>query len=188
MSTTSPPWEPLPGEPSRWYDRFDCYRRLGPERTIVAAYRACTGRTGANARPAPAWYAAAATWRWEARAHAWDIHLRTHLRDQELAAVGDAQQQRLTRLELLLDRFEAGFQELLAVADAPALRRLLPQVRRDLAEVIRLERAAAGQMHLPAQRSERGAARLTAAERHALRELLHKLEPNPGDSAESPPE
>ena len=61
-------------------------------------------------------------------------------------------------------------------------------MRRDLAEVIRLERAAAGQMHLPAQRSGRGAARLTAAERHALRELLHKLEPHPGDSAESPPE
>lgn len=60
------PWEPQPGEPARWYDRFHSYMMLGPRRTIDKAYQVVTGKRGARA-PSH-WWKKVKQWNWRNRA------------------------------------------------------------------------------------------------------------------------
>lgn len=72
-------WDRQPGEPERWFLRFDVYRRAGVGRSIEAIWKqecAATGETVRAKRPSNAWYARAKQWRWEERASAWDNYLR----------------------------------------------------------------------------------------------------------------
>ena len=112
------PWEPLPGEPARWYARFETFRSLGAHRTLEAAYRLYAEREGLSAtRPGAAWYAAAQQWQWAARAAAWDAVERERLRTQEEERRFDSREQRLSRIDRVLG---AAF-DLLVLADLPHL-------------------------------------------------------------------
>src|SRR5262249_42259328 len=70
--------EPQPGEPSRWYTRFERYRLAGPGRSLLGAVNA--ERQERGARPSKsipqAWAKNARHWRWQGRAEAWAAHQR----------------------------------------------------------------------------------------------------------------
>lgn len=79
------PWDRLEGEPNQWYARFEQFRLLGPNRTIVAIYndeRAKKGKSKLYTFP-PAWQKYAAEWRWRERAEAWDEAQRALARKEE---------------------------------------------------------------------------------------------------------
>ena len=76
------PWEQQPGEPNRWYARFERYRLAGPSRSLLAAVNAARQERGVRpGRSVPqAWAKAAKQWRWRERAEAWDAHERLQAR------------------------------------------------------------------------------------------------------------
>ena len=100
-----PVWACLMGEPVAWYVRFEMYRRLGPERTLFRAY--CDFRAEHPPAGVPAfvpdrhrtvpqkWRKAFNYWRWKIRAEAWDAHVVDELREQELARIKAANEERL---------------------------------------------------------------------------------------------
>ena len=66
-------WERRPGEPVRWYSRFETYRLLGPGRSLEESFRRCAADEGlTGSRPGAAWYEACREWDWPGRAQAWD--------------------------------------------------------------------------------------------------------------------
>jgi hypothetical protein len=80
------PWDRLEGEPFMWFDRFDYYRMLGPERTIGGANRVYCEERGKKYTKNGAyhWRKIAEEWRWQERAEAFDIHIRNErLRAEE---------------------------------------------------------------------------------------------------------
>ena len=96
-------------EPARWYSRFDIYYRPpGPERSLLAAYRAWRVQKGAKGRNvnslAKSWERNAKTWRWQERAEAWDAHEadKRHLEEAEEAA--KARKQRIGAFQTLLGK------------------------------------------------------------------------------------
>lgn len=162
-------WDRRPGEPSRWFDRFEHFRALGPQRSVDRAAlvwsrgRAATAATAASGavsagtvtdversakvgksqRASRHWYAAAELWDWEARAAAYDDHLRDELRRAEEARRFDARQRRLAVVEALLDDVAGALAkvDLSQLTDEQVLG-LLPQLRvyfKDLVQMERLE-------------------------------------------------
>lgn len=68
---TSPkPWDRQHGEPWPWFLRFGKFLRIGPARSIEAAWRA--EYRGPAKRPNSGWYRMAREWKWTARAEAYD--------------------------------------------------------------------------------------------------------------------
>ena len=80
--TPSEPWEQQPGEPNRWYARFERYRLAGPSRSLLGAVNAERQQRGAcQSKSIPqAWAKNARQWRWRERAEAWDEHERLQAR------------------------------------------------------------------------------------------------------------
>lgn len=79
------PWDRLEGEPNQWYDRFERFRLLGPNRTLIATYngeRAEAGKSVIRRYPG-AWDKVAGRWRWWERAEAWDEAQRALARKEE---------------------------------------------------------------------------------------------------------
>jgi hypothetical protein len=79
-------WEQIIGEPNHWFDRFDKYRRLGPQRTLEAVFLAeweSKGRQGKAPRPPKQWYYACREWSWKERAAAWDTQVRKQDADRD---------------------------------------------------------------------------------------------------------
>jgi hypothetical protein len=79
---SSEPWEQQPGEPSRWYARFERFRLAGPSRSLLGAInieRQQNGKRSTRSVP-QAWAKAAQQWRWRERADAWDVHERRQAR------------------------------------------------------------------------------------------------------------
>src|SRR5215471_16350471 len=76
------PWERQPGEPNRWFDRFERYRLAGPSRSLLGILNAERQQKGAaRGRSLPqAWARNAKHWRWRQRAAAWDEQQRQHAR------------------------------------------------------------------------------------------------------------
>lgn len=108
------PWDQQPGEPKLWFERFDVFRLLGPNRTVAKAYRkvryndihmAGQGqKSGSNY-----WYEVADKWRWEARADAWDKMRREELEDREKAVFEDGlsfSYERVDKLKRIAQRLE----------------------------------------------------------------------------------
>jgi len=89
------PWDRQEGESTKAFVGFECYRMLGPDRSLQAAWdRYCT-RPGTlrerrqadreDARHCPGyWTAWARKWRWKERAAAWDDEVAALARDHEL--------------------------------------------------------------------------------------------------------
>jgi len=89
------PWERQEGESPKAFDAFECYRTLGPDRSLQAAWEKHYTRPGTllarqrkgkeQASQFPGYWGAWATkWRWTERAAAWDEEVAALARDQEL--------------------------------------------------------------------------------------------------------
>ncbi len=67
-------------EPGRWFSRWDAYRAMGPERSLMAAYREWRVQRGAEGcrvtSISASWLRNSRKWNWKARAEAWDEHRR----------------------------------------------------------------------------------------------------------------
>lgn len=86
-------WSQQESEPNRWFQRFELYRLLGPDRTLIAAVntdKVARGRRE-SAEASGAWRRAAIDWNWKERAEAWDKYV------SELAAQ-EAERQRVAIL------------------------------------------------------------------------------------------
>ncbi|HMF29002.1 MAG TPA: hypothetical protein VKE42_09545, partial [Candidatus Cybelea sp.] len=76
---TADPWDRQPGEPMRWFHRFEQYRLAGPQRSVVGTFnqeRAKLCKKGqkyhARTQATGAWNRNFARWRWKERATAFD--------------------------------------------------------------------------------------------------------------------
>lgn len=102
-------WERLISEPARWFYRFDTYyRALGPERSLLTAYRlwyqAEKGRKSAAVSAPTSWREAAERWQWEDRAEAWDIGQRLERLKEEDEARRKSRERRLAVLNAVMAR------------------------------------------------------------------------------------
>jgi phage terminase large subunit len=86
------PWEQMEGESSRWFQRFNAFRLMGPGRSILAVYLAewrvrqeKAGKSSQNqpTRTPGSWSKQAKADQWHERAVAWDQHL-TNLAEAEV--------------------------------------------------------------------------------------------------------
>jgi len=86
---TTWPVAPPPGEPNRWFARFESYRLAGPRRSLSATWTAEQAEKGRKKRSKVpgSWNEAATGWRWRQRVEAWDEHERQKARE---GAVVDA--------------------------------------------------------------------------------------------------
>jgi hypothetical protein len=110
------PWERRPGEPNRWFARFECYRLAGPNRSLLGTVKAERAQRAAKSSTSvpQAWAKNAKQWQWRQRAEAWDEHARGQTRAlqaqeieemnrrhvQEAMALQSKALQRLKALEL----------------------------------------------------------------------------------------
>lgn len=117
------PWEQREGEPDIWFGRFQKYLLLGPNRTLVAGYRAGARHKKKTRQSAEkrahqgvpgAWRNAARKWEWLERAAAWDAVGRERLlaeyeRDREVDRF-----ERVRLLKAYRDKIEAALKKLTA--------------------------------------------------------------------------
>jgi len=86
------PWERQEGETAKGFEAFELFRRLGPDRTVQAAWEQYFFRPGTRRErgtkgvsPAPGYFKRwSARWRWHERAVAWDEEVAALARDREL--------------------------------------------------------------------------------------------------------
>lgn len=162
-------WQPQPGEPQSWFERFDIYRQLGPWRSIAAAYRADAGaQANASGRPSRRWYVMAATWRWQARAEAWDA---LGYAERAAARAEEDMNRRLQRLERIeaeqrrdhVSTHLAAFDAALAAAnldqlDQATARKMVRELQRGLVQLMELERIEWGEDPQPRRRRRKAEA------------------------------
>ena len=97
--STPKPYDQLPNEPDRWYERFRQYCDLGSSRSLNRCYRQTLDETGdLNANAPGSWKRKAREFDWLERAAAWD---------------SDRRQRNRERLEETLDLFHEAAQEAL---------------------------------------------------------------------------
>ncbi len=72
-------WSRQPKEPIRWFTRFEIFRLMGPDRSILGAYREYLARKGDErhlrsrlSRPT-SWTKNSIKWHWQERAEVWDM-------------------------------------------------------------------------------------------------------------------
>jgi len=112
-------WDRQKGEPSKWFDRFEKFRLLGPQRTYIEVYRqekeAATGESHDHLRAVPStWRERGQQWQWRERASAWDRHMVEVKRgeeEQERVASRDRRASLIKRLQTILDRATAMFDQ-----------------------------------------------------------------------------
>lgn len=84
------PWLRQPGEPSRWYARFERFRLMGPGRSLLAIYNEEREKARKSATIPASWRDAADKWQWRARAEAWDAAEQERRRAAEEQAYREA--------------------------------------------------------------------------------------------------
>jgi hypothetical protein len=67
---TSKPYHQQPGEPHKWFDRFQHFCYLGPNRSLLAVYHQLISPTSRSI--SKAWRQNAEQYHWRTRAAAWD--------------------------------------------------------------------------------------------------------------------
>jgi hypothetical protein len=136
--TTLLPYERQPGESAKAYAAFVIFRNLGPERSVLKAYRQKTGKEQAK-QAAGLWNSWATDHHWHKRADAWDAHLDEENRKaQEQARRGMAERHATMAMGLqrkALERLQKMEAQELAASD----------VLRYLVEAAKLERLARGE-------------------------------------------
>ncbi len=168
-------WEHQEGEGAKALEAFECYRMLGPDRSLQAAWERYYTRPGTlrarqrrgkeEAGQFPGYWGAWATkWGWTERAAAWDEEVAALARDQELdrelkarmAEQEEEQRQRRLRREEARAARAVGRRGLLRILqeiegqqlDSMKLAELIPHLRRFLDAVTegqRLERLEMGE-------------------------------------------
>jgi hypothetical protein len=140
------PWEKQPEEPARWYARFDIFRRLGPGRTLEAAYRIAAKAEGlSKKRAGEEWHVHARRWQWRERAEAWDAVQGEVLQAQEQERRLEGREARLHMIDELL----AAVFRVLVLANLPNLqeveaRQWLPTMRLLFKDLVLLQRSELG--------------------------------------------
>jgi hypothetical protein len=78
-------WHRQPDEPTRWYERFERFRQMGPNRSLLACVNAEAERNGTKKHKCNpgSWSEAAEKWKWRERAAAWDDFQRELARQEE---------------------------------------------------------------------------------------------------------
>lgn len=133
------PWDQQPGEPDRWYGRFQIYLGLGPTRNFLAAYRKLPGNSSKHGDGD--WSARAAQWRWRERAHAWDVWQRELLALSERNLRAGLHYTRVGVTEETLDAIRAALDAAdIAGADQQTAREWLPQLRVFLRDMLVVQR------------------------------------------------
>jgi hypothetical protein len=136
------PWDQMPGEPDRWFARFQIYLELGVTRTLGAT-AAAAGRQ-AQGEPLERnghWSYHARRWYWRARAHAWDVHQRELLALSERNTRLALHSRRVERMEDYLDAVcEVLDAANMTAADEQLAREWLPQMRVFLRDLLVAER------------------------------------------------
>lgn len=102
-------WDKQYSEPPRRFYRFDTFfRPLGPERSLLAAYRfwyqAEKGRKSEAVSAPTSWREAAEQWQWKDRAEAWDIGQRLERLKEEDEARRKSRERRIALLNGVLAR------------------------------------------------------------------------------------
>lgn len=102
-------WDRQGREPARWFHRFDAYYRpIGPERSLLAAYRMwreAEKGIKSDAVGAPgSWREAAERWQWAERAEAWDVAQRLERLKEEDEARRRNRERRIALLNATLAR------------------------------------------------------------------------------------
>lgn len=95
-------WDRYPKEPNQWFDRFTKLRLMGPNRSLLAAFRnerLAAGKSGHVVRVPGAWNTNAIKWKWLERAEAWDQEQREL---EEKQALRDLEKARRHRVEVLM--------------------------------------------------------------------------------------
>jgi len=165
-------WERQEGETATAYGAFEHYRRLGPGRSLQAAWEQYFTRPGTRqqrgnreARHFPGYWARwSARWRWQARVAAWDEQVAALARDQELdrelRARVEQQEEEIRQRQLMREEARAaravGRRGLLRILqeiegqklDTMGLAELIPHLKKFLeavAEGQRLERLEQGE-------------------------------------------
>lgn len=108
------PWEQMDKEPQRWFNLFNDFRLLGPNRTLRKLYRNKREQRGMPDIPqnygAPSnWAHYYRDWRWKERAEAWDEVVREKQEDDTVDVLGSGlalAHNRIVKLVELADRIE----------------------------------------------------------------------------------
>ena len=87
-------WEKRSDEPLAWFNRFERYRLLGPQRSLEAASQRCAEVEGQRCPTSSRTWCDASR-RWQERAQAWDATQPSPLPGEEEAHRSDARQERL---------------------------------------------------------------------------------------------
>jgi hypothetical protein len=142
IQALSEPWDRQPGEPNRWYNRYERYRLAGAGRSLLAIYNDERQRAGKGERATRvpgAWDRAASRWCWRERAVAWDEHERQKARDAHARDIAEMRSRHIQEAIAL----QAKAVERLKSLD---LKDLSPgDVARFFTEATKLERIARGE-------------------------------------------
>ena len=101
------PWEPMPGEDARQYERFTRFLALGAARSVRAVYNAelaTRGKPSDHSKPVPSsWSLASHRFEWQRRAKAYD-----EWRRKAIFSTGNAQDtERVKKLDALAERMHS---------------------------------------------------------------------------------
>ena len=124
-------WEKRSDEPLAWFNRFERYRLLGPQRSLEAASQRCAEVEGQRCpKSSRTWCDASRRWQWQERARAWDATQPSPLPGEEEAHRSDARQERLG----MISKIVKDLYVTLNLADLPNLepdeaRQFLPTLR-----------------------------------------------------------
>jgi hypothetical protein len=148
----SAPWDQQPGEPNRWYARFEHFRLAGPNRSLLGTSNAEREQRGKRkGRSIPqAWARNASRWRWRERALAWDEHERRQARVAHTQEIEEMNRRHAQEAKVLQSK---GLQGLKSV-DPGQLRPT--DSLRFLVEATKIERAARGEPETIAGSAENG--------------------------------
>ena len=125
-------WEKRSDEPLAWFNRFERYRLLGPQRSLEAASLRCAEVEGQRCpKSSRTWCDASRRWQWQERARAWDATQPSPLPGEEEAHRSDARQERLG----MISKIVKDLYVTLNLADLPNLepdeaRQFLPTLRK----------------------------------------------------------
>jgi len=90
----------------RWYERFERYRLMGHDRSLLAVYnewRQAKGSKVASGQPV-SWSQNADKWRWQERAEAWDMENIAKRRAEQAAWAEEWKRKEKDMAQKLLDR------------------------------------------------------------------------------------
>ena len=135
-------WDRMEKEPSKWFDRFEVYRGLGPSRSIDAAYKIVTGNAG---RAGHAWRNIARAWNWQDRAESWDEEGWSDNAEKLNARRRESHERRVRILDKLREEtFKALIAASLGEISQEEARANLSPLRTMMENVLRLERVEIG--------------------------------------------